>query len=94
MFDSVAVFVTTSRVNSLTTTSGSAASTGATFTSRTTTLKLFVTDRTGFTVSYGLASVTTMAITFVLGLCAWVGVQVITPVFASIRVPEGELSNA
>ena len=77
----------------MTTTSGSAASTGATFTSRTTTLKLFVTDRTGFTVSYGLLPVATVVITFVPGLCVWAGVQVITPP-ALIAAPPGAFTSA
>src|SRR5438045_8845300 len=59
-------------------------STGALFTSRTTTVKLLVALRGGAPLS-----VTFTVIRFVLGPCASVGVQVSTPVLASRRTPVG-----
>ena len=46
-------------------------STGATFTSRTMTVKLLVALRCGLTRSYGLVLVTTVVIMLVLGLWFW-----------------------
>src|SRR2546425_8801264 len=61
-----------------------AASTGATLTSLTTTVKLRLSLSAGVPLS-----VTLTVITLVLGPCASVGIQVSTPVFASSCTPVG-----
>src|SRR5437763_1647122 len=80
----MAMLVTTSELSSLIVWSAGTVSTGALFTSRTTTVKLLVALRGGAPLS-----VTRTVIKLVLGPCASVGVQVSTPVLASRRTPVG-----
>src|SRR5205814_5308147 len=81
---SLAVLVTTSVLSSSIVWFAGTVSTGALFTSRTTTMKLLVALRGGAPLS-----VTFTVIRFVLGPCASVGVQVSTPELASRRTPVG-----
>ena len=93
MLGSLAVLVTVKAVSSLMVRLICTGNTGAMFASRTTTVKLFVAVNRGATRSYGLLLVTTVVIRFVLGLSAWLGVQVITPLL-SMLAPAGGLINA
>src|SRR5437867_11296717 len=77
---SLAVLVTTRALSSLIVWSAGTVSTGALFTSRTTTVKLLVALRGGAPLS-----VTRTVIRLVLGPCASVGVQLSTPVLATGR---------
>ena len=79
MFASLAVLVTVNRVSSFTVWAAITGSTGATFTSRTITVKLFVAVNCGLTRSYGSLLVTTVVIVLVPGLWLCAGVQVMTP---------------
>src|SRR2546421_180068 len=81
---SLAAFVTMSVVSSLIVRSGCDGSTGALFTSVTTTLKLLVALKGGTPLS-----VATVVKTLVLGPCASVGVQVIVPEAESMLMPSG-----
>src|SRR5205807_840795 len=81
---SVALAVTASALNSSIVWLAGTLSTGATFTSRTVTVKLFVALNAGTPLS-----VTTTVIVFVLGPCASPGVQLITPLLPLIVIPEG-----
>src|SRR5437867_11963704 len=81
---SLAVLVTTRTLSSLIVWSAGTVSTGALFTSRTTTVKLLVALRGGAPLS-----VTRTVIKLVLGPCASVGVQLSTPELASRRTPVG-----
>src|SRR6185503_12552275 len=87
MSESVAALVTVNNVNSATVRFVCAGSTGALFTSVTTTVKLFVALRDGVPLS-----LTIVVIAFVLGPCVSVGVQVMIP-FASITAPDGGLTK-
>src|SRR6185295_9274465 len=86
---SVAVLVTVSVVNSLMVCVPGTVSTGAVFTSLTTTVKLLVTLRLGVPLS-----LTFTVTVFVDGPCASVGVQVSTPVTESRLTPAGALTKA
>src|SRR2546423_906164 len=86
---SLAMLVTTNVLSSLIVWSAGTVSTGALFTSCTTTMKLLVALRGGAPLS-----VTFNVIRFVLGPCASVGVQVSTPVLASRRTPVGAETRA
>src|SRR5580692_6910670 len=88
MSESVAVLVTSSGVNPTIVKLVCAGSTGTLFRSLTTTVKLFVALRLGLPLS-----LTTVVIRLVEGACAWVGVQVITPL-ALIDALAGPLSSA
>src|SRR5437867_422611 len=81
---SLAVLVTTRTLSSLIVWSAGTVSTGALFTSRTTTVKLLVALRGGAPLS-----VTRTVIKLVLGPCASVGVQGSTQDLASRRTPYG-----
>ena len=81
---SVAVFVTVKSVSSAMTRLVCAGNTDATFTSVTMTVKLFVALRA--------PSLTTVVKMLVVGPCASVGVQVITPL-AEILAPDGGLMS-
>src|ERR1035437_2633471 len=93
MFDSVAVLVTISNASSLTTWVEIVGNVGATFTSRTMTVKEFVEARLGLTRSYGLLLVTIVVKVLVPGLCNWLGVQVMMPL-VSMLAPTGGLTSA
>jgi hypothetical protein len=84
MSESVAVFVTTSGVSSVTVRFVCAGSTGAELTSLTTTLKELVALSKGEP-----SSVTTTVTVFVLGPSASVGVQLIAPDEGLIVIPAG-----
>src|SRR5205814_3556566 len=81
---SLTVLVTTNALSSLMVWPAGTVSTGALFTSCTTTMKLLVALRGGAPLS-----VTFTVIKLVLGPCASVGVQVSTPELASRRTPVG-----
>ncbi len=76
MLASAAVLVTVNKASSLTVCGAMTGRTGATLTSLTTTVKLLVALNCGLTGSYGFVLVTTVVMMLVLGLSAWVGVQV------------------
>ena len=84
IFDSVAVLVTVSNVSSLTFVCAMTGSTGATFTSTTTTVKLLVALNGGVPLS-----VTLTTTVFVEGLCVWAGIQVTMPVAGLMLMPPG-----
>src|SRR5438094_425154 len=81
---SVALAVTASALNSSIVWLAGTLNTGATFTSRTVTVKLLVALNAGTPLS-----VTTTVIVFVLGPCASVGVQLIAPLLPLIVMPAG-----
>src|SRR5438094_202700 len=85
--ESVAVLVTTSVSSSVIVWLSATVSTGGLFTSVTMTLKAFVALILGTP-----SSITTVVIVFVLGPCASLGVQVITPL-PSMLVPVGGFTN-
>src|SRR3974377_1435382 len=93
MFGSVAVLVTVKSVSTFTVWVGITGNTGATFTSRTITVKLLVASNTGLTRSNASLLVTTVVIVLVDGLCVWLGVQVITPL-PLMLMPAGGLISA
>ena len=84
----VAVLFTVIRVSTLTFWLGMTGKLGATFTSRTVTVKLFVALSAGEPLS-----VTVVLKRLVLGLWVWPGVQRITPL-ASMVAPDGGLISA
>ena len=86
---SVAVLVTTSAASPWIILYVSTVSTGARFSSLTTTVKLLVALSAGVPLS-----VTLTVIVFVLGPCASVGVQVSSPVVGSTATPDGPLTRA
>src|ERR1700685_2948531 len=90
MSASLAVLVTVSKLNSLTTLVPTAGSTGATLTSFTTTTKLLLASSTGLTASYGSLLLTTVVTTLVPGLWLCAGVQVIMPLVLML-IPAGAL---
>src|SRR5207253_2550764 len=81
---SVALAVTANALSSSSVWFPGTVNTGATFTSRTVTVKLFVALRFGVPLS-----VTTTVIVFVLGPCASFGVQLIAPLLPLIVIPVG-----
>src|SRR5205814_1790434 len=87
MSESVALFVTVSVDNSAMVTLVCAGSAGALFTSVTTTMKLLVALMGGAPLSVAM-----VVSVFVLGPCASLGVQVITPL-VSICAPAGGLTS-
>src|SRR5437660_10028981 len=82
---SVALAVTASALNSSSVWFPGTVNTGATFTSRTVTVKLLVALKAGTPLS-----VTTTVIVFVLGPCASFGVQLIAPLLPLIVIPVGD----
>src|SRR6266850_1257845 len=89
MLDSVAVLVTVSNARAFTVVWKITGSTGATFTSLTITVKLFVALSAGIPLS-----VTLTRIVFVDGLCVCAGTQLITPVTESIVMPAGAVARS
>jgi len=81
------VFITVSSVSSLIVRVAWTGSTGALLTSSTTTVKLLVALRAGLPLS-----VTTVVMVLVVGPCASLGVQAITPL-ESILAPSGADTN-
>ena len=73
------MLVTVSSVSSLTVWVEIVGNDGATFTSRTMTVKVLVEVNCGLIRSNGLLLVTMVVMRLVLGLCACAGVQVMTP---------------
>src|ERR1700678_692122 len=88
MHGSLAVLVTVKSVSSFTVLVGITGSTGASLTSRTTTVKLLVAVNTGLTRSYGSLLVTTVVTVLVPGLWFCAGVQVMIPL-ALMTMPAG-----
>ena len=90
MFAFVAMLTTVSNVSSLTATLVCKGNVGTTFASLTTTVKVFVLVKRGFTMSNGLPFVTTVVMRFVPGLWGCAGVQVMVPL-ALMLMPVGGL---
>src|SRR3989442_1509433 len=84
---SLAAFVTVSVLSSVTVRSGGTVSTGALFTSLTTTIKLLVALNGGRP-----SSVTTVVIVLVLGPCVSLGVQRITPSVPMLTPDGGDIN--